>query len=292
MKLGILSAKRTLYSTKRLAEIGRKRGHDVRIINPTQCIVIADEGGLRLQCDGLTLDDFDCIIPRVGASMTRHGLALLTHFELMGTPVVNPAAAITLSRDKLRSLLTLAAHGIGVPPTVGLHASEVVDVALQRVGGPPVILKLLSGTQGIGVIKAETVEQARSTIETLWSLGEGVLVQKFVAESRGHDVRAIVVDDRVVAAMHRHARDDEFRSNLHRGGSSTPAELSAEVQALAVAATQQLGLRVAGVDMLPTVSGHLVIEINSSPGLEGIESTTGRDVARDIIKCAERLAGC
>ncbi|MBA2662770.1 MAG: RimK family alpha-L-glutamate ligase [Bradymonadaceae bacterium] len=290
MKIAILSTKRTLYSTRRLAESGRKRGHDMRIINPLQCILSASSEGLLLQSDGLPLNDFDCVIPRIGASMTQHGIALLAHFELTRTFVLNSSTAIALSRDKLRTLQYLAASNVPVPATVAVHSSETIDAALQRVGSP-VIIKLLSGTQGIGVIKAESIDQARSTVETLWSLGEDCLIQRYIAESRGHDVRVFVVAGKVVAAMNRQASEGEFRSNLHRGGTSSPANLSARESEVALRATEILGLSVAGVDMLITPDGPLVIEVNSSPGLEGIETTTGRDVAREIITCVEAEVG-
>lgn len=282
MKLGIFSTKRTLYSTRRLAESGRKRGHDVRIINPLHCSISAGEEGLILTCDGLSLHDFDGIIPRIGASVTRQGIAMLTYFELKNIFVLNSSNAIALSRDKFRTLQFLAASQIPVPRTALVCSPEMIDAALQSVG-TPVIIKLLSGTQGIGVIKADTVEQARSTLETLWSLDADCLVQQYVQESRGHDVRVIIVGGKVVAAMHRHAEKGEFRSNLHRGGTSTPARLSAREAEVALAAAQCVGLHTAGVDLLVTEQGPLVIEVNSSPGLEGIETTTGKDVAREII---------
>ncbi|MFU8806011.1 MAG: ATP-grasp domain-containing protein, partial [Bradymonadaceae bacterium] len=197
---------------------------------------------------------------------------------------LNSSDAITLSRDKLRALQHLAAHGVPVPETIALHDASEIDAALKRVGGTPVILKLLKGTQGIGVIKAESVEQTRSTLETLWSLGESVLIQRYVAESSGRDVRAFVVGSEVVAAMYRTAQEGEFRSNLHRGGTSEPARLNAREQEVALHAASSLGLELAGVDMLLANEGPLVIEVNSSPGLEGIEKTTGRDIARKVIQ--------
>ena len=286
MKIGIFSVKRTLYSTRRLAEAGRKRGHDMRIINPFQCTVAAGDSGLILSCDGLPLNDFDGIIPRIGTSVTRQGLAMMTYFEARGTYVLNSSDAIAVSRDKFRALQFLAAAGIPVPRTALACGPDTIDAALQSVGAP-VIIKLLSGTQGIGVIKADSLEQARSTIETLWSLGADCLIQQYIGESRGHDLRVFVVGGKIVAAMNRQAEKGEFRSNLHRGGTSSPAKLSAREAEVALAAAECLGLETAGVDILKASQGPLVIEVNSSPGLEGIEATTGKDVAREIISWTE-----
>lgn len=287
MKIGILSTRRTLYSTQRLADAGRKRGHDMRVINPTTCLLAMENEALEIVSEGLVLRDFDAIIPRVGSSMSTHGLALLAHFELQGVRSLNVSAAVALSRDKLRALQHLTASGVPTPDTMAIHDTLHIDHALERVGGTPVILKLLKGTQGIGVIKAESAEQTRSTLETLWSLGESVIIQRYVAESSGRDVRAFVVGDEIVASMIRTAQTGEFRSNLHRGGASETTRLTTEQEEVALKATRALGLEVAGVDMLLSDVGPLVIEVNSSPGLEGIEKTTGRDVAKKIIQLLE-----
>jgi ribosomal protein S6--L-glutamate ligase len=287
MKIAILSARRTLYSTQRLAEVGRKRGHDMRVLHPGRCLLAIIDGQMEIVSEGLVQRDYDAVIPRIGSSMSEHGLPLLAQFELQGTRSLNAHAAVMASRDKLGALQRLASAGVPVPETMAIYDSIQIQDALDRVGGTPVILKLLKGTQGIGVIKAESVDQTRSTLETLWSLGETVFLQRYVSESSGRDVRAFVVGDTVVAAMLRQAQTGEFRSNLHRGGTSEPIRLSADQEEVALKATAALGLTMAGVDMLISERGPLVIEVNASPGLEGIETTTGKDVARAIIKHLE-----
>ncbi len=291
MKIAILSRGRTLYSTRRLAEAGRRRKHDVRIVDPHDCAIFMQGASLTTERDGLHLDDFDCVIPRIGGGSSSWGLSLLRQLELQGIPVLNPAFGTMVAADKVHALQELAAAGVPIP--VSLQAKHPQDIAalIVKVGGPPAILKLIKGTQGVGVIKVDTVESAVSTLETLWSLREDVLVQEFVAESTGVDQRIFVVDGRVVAAMERTAQEGEFRANVHRGGTTRKIAVDEEVRDTALAAAHALGLRIAGVDVLPSARGPLVIEVNASPGLEGIEQATGRDIAKDILKCVEKIAG-
>lgn len=291
MKIGILSRGRTLYSTKRLAEVGRKRKHDVRIVDPHRCTIAMDAGTLATDREGLPLDDFDCIVPRIGGGSASWGLSLLRQLELQGVPVLNSAFGTMAAADKVHALQHLAAAGVATPTSLQTKNPEDIPKLIERVGGPPAILKLIKGTQGVGVIKVDTVESAVSALEALWSLREDVLIQEFVAESTGVDQRVFVVDGKVVAAMERSAREGEFRANVHRGGSTRKLDLDDESRDTALRAARALDLRVAGVDILPSSRGPLVIEVNASPGLEGIENATGRDIAKDIIKCVESLAG-
>lgn len=293
MKIAILSRGRTLYSTARLAEVGRRRQHDMRVIDPHRCAisVAAQPGGppLSTDRDGIPLDTFDCIIPRIGGGSSSWGLTLLRQLELQGVPVLNSAFGTMVAADKVHALQQLGAAGVPTPICVQSKAPEDVAGLIHRVGGPPAILKLIKGTQGVGVIKVDTVESAVSTLEALWSLREDVLIQQFVAESRGADVRAFVVDGKVVAAMERQARPGEFRANVHRGGSTRKISLDELTRQTALDAARALDLRVAGVDILHSAQGPLVIEVNASPGFEGLEAATGRNIARDIIQCAERM---
>lgn len=293
MKIAILSRGRTLYSTARLAEVGRRRNHDIRVINPHQCAIsiFAKNADTPLSTDrnGLSLNGFDCIIPRIGGSSSSWGLTLLRQIELQGIPVLNSSFGTMAAADKVHSLQQLAAAGVRTPLCVQSKEPEDVAELIRRVGGPPAILKLLKGTQGVGVIKVDTIESAVSTLEALWSLREDVLIQEFVADSNGADQRIFVVDGKVVAAMERRAREGEFRANVHRGGSTRKIKVDQDTREIALAAASTLNLRVAGVDILPSARGPLVIEVNASPGLEGIEAATGRDIARDIIQCAETL---
>ncbi|MFP4598945.1 MAG: RimK family alpha-L-glutamate ligase [Persicimonas sp.] len=290
MRLAILSRSRTLYSTRRLAEAGRRRRHDVRIIDPNRCTISTADGELATTRDGLPLDAFDWLIPRVGGGSSSWGLALLRHLELQQVRVLNSSFGAMVASDKLRTLQELTAAGVAVPSTLQTKNPEELAALVAHVGGPPVILKLLKGTQGVGVIKVDTVESAVSTLEAMWSLGEDVLVQEFVAESTGVDRRALVVDGRVVGAMERTAREGEFRANVHRGATTRKVDLDDASRDIALRAAAALDLRIAGVDLLPSSRGPLVLEVNASPGLEGIEGATGRDIAADIIKCIERLS--
>jgi ribosomal protein S6--L-glutamate ligase len=283
MKIAILSRTPHVYSTRRLKEAARLRGHDVQVLDTLRFSLSVEGRNPRLFYGRRKLPAYDGVIPRIGASVTFFGTAVVRQFEQMGVFTLNTSHAISVSRDKLRSLQALSRHSIGLPPTQFVRDREHVLAAIGRVGGTPVIIKVLEGTQGIGVILAESDKVAEAIVETLQGAKQNVLIQKFVAESRGKDVRALVVGDRVVAAMRRTAKAGEFRSNVHRGGSTTGLKLDEEYERTAVHAAQILGLRVAGVDMLETSQGPQVLEVNSSPGLGGIEAASGTDVAGEII---------
>ena len=290
MKIAILSRGRTLYSTKRIAKVGRKRNHDVRIIDPLRCTISMDAGQLSTGRDGLPMDTVDYVIPRIGASSGRWGPTLVRQLELQNIPCLNSAFGIQAATDKVRAIQELCAAGVPVPVTMQAKNPSDVPQLVAQANGPPVILKLLQGTQGVGVIKVDAVDTITSTLEALWSLREDVLIQEFISESSGRDVRAFVVDGQVVAAMERIAQEGEFRANLHRGGTVQKIALDEDAHDIAVQAAGALDLKVAGVDLLLSDRGPLVIEVNASPGLEGIEKATGRDVARDIIRCVESLS--
>lgn len=283
MKLGILSRSPLCYSTARLKEAADQRGHQARVLDTLRFGIDLEAGEPDLFYRGKHLSDYDAVLPRIGASITYFGTAVVRQFEQMDIFCANSAAGISNSRDKLRSLQILSRHQIGIPQTTFVRHRKDVLSAIERVGGAPVIIKLLEGTQGVGVILADTVKIAEAIIETLHSTSQNVLVQRFVSESKGRDIRAIVVGDRVVAAMRRVARGDEFRSNVHRGGSVEPVDLPEDFQSTAVRAAQIMGLRIAGVDMLESNEGPQIMEVNSSPGLEGVESATGLDVAGAMI---------
>jgi ribosomal protein S6--L-glutamate ligase len=283
MKIAILSRKATLYSTSRLTAACRQRGADVAVLDPLRCVVKVSKKRPEVFHDGERVTGVDGVVPRIGASITLYGLAVLRQFEMMGVFPANESQAISRSRDKLRSLQLLSRHDIGIPPTAFARRREDVRSAIRKVGGAPVILKLLEGTQGVGVILAESVKSAESVLDAMSSLGQNILIQAYVEEAAGTDYRAIVVGGRVVAAMSRHAGEGEFRSNLHRGGTAVGVELEPSYAATAVHAAEVLGLNIAGVDMLPSKDGPVVLEVNSSPGLEGIEGATGIDVAGAII---------
>ncbi len=283
MKIAILSRSLNCYSTRRLKEASMTRGHKCLVLDTLRFSLNLERDNPALYYKGKKLSTYDAIIPRIGASITFYGLAVMRQFEQMGVFNLNPAIAIARSRDKLHSMQILSRHDIGLPHTAFVRRRDDVLPAIERVGGAPVIIKLLEGTQGVGVILADTVKVAQAIIETLQSTRQNVLIQKFVKESKGRDIRALVVGDRVVAAMRRTATGDEFRSNVHRGGSARIVELSPEYETTAVRAAQIIGLRVAGVDMLEGQEGPQIMEVNSSPGLEGIENATGKDVAGAII---------
>jgi len=287
MKIAILSRSPRTYSTNRLKEAGLERGHQVKVLNTLRFSISVEEDAPELFFRGKKLSTYDGVIPRIGASITLYGTAVVRQFEQMGVFVLNTSQAITTSRDKLRSLQVLSRHDIGIPQSAFVRDKRDVLPAIERVGGAPVIIKLLEGTQGIGVILADTENVAAAIIETLQSTKQNVLIQKFVAESKGRDVRAFVVGDRVIAAMRRTAQGQEFRSNVHRGGMTEKVELEPAYQQTAVQATQIMGLHVAGVDMLEGLHGPQVMEVNSSPGLEGIETATGIDVAGAVIEYME-----
>jgi ribosomal protein S6--L-glutamate ligase len=283
MKLGILSRAPRAYSTLRLKKAASERGHQVRVLNTLRFAIDLSGEEPMLQYRGSQLSQYDAVLPRVGASITFFGLAVMRQFEQMDVYTPNPSNGIANSRDKLRSIQILSRHDIGIPATTFVRDRADVLAAIERVGGAPVVIKLLEGTQGIGVILAPDRKVAEAIIETLQSTRQNVLIQRFIAESKGRDIRAVVVGDRVVASMRRRARGDEFRSNVHRGGETEAVELDEEFARVAVQSAQIMGLRVAGVDMLESESGPLVLEVNSSPGLEGIETATGLDVAGAII---------
>lgn len=288
LRIAILSVGPRLYSTRRLREAAVQRGHDAKVLNTLSFSIEVEQGRPKLYYRHKRLRGYDAVIPRIGASITFFGTAIVRQFEQMGVFCVNPSQAISVSRDKLRALQVLSRHRVGIPITMFVrHADEILP-AIERMGGPPVVVKLLEGTQGIGVILAESTKVAEAIIETLSGPAKmSVLLQQFVKESRGRDVRALVVGSRVVAAMRRVAQSGEFRSNVHRGGFAEPVELDEEYRRVAVHAAQIMGLRVAGVDMLEGRDGPVLMEVNSSPGLEGIEKATGVDVAAEIIRLLE-----
>jgi ribosomal protein S6--L-glutamate ligase len=283
VKLAILSRAPRSYSTQRLRAAAVERGHNVKVLNTVRFAIDLSEDQPDLQFRGRRLSEYDAVLPRIGNSITYYGTAVVRQFEQMDVYTPNTANGITNSRDKLRATQIMSRHGIAMPPTAFVRNRADVIPAIERVGGAPVVIKLLEGTQGIGVILAHEIKTAEAIIETLQSTRQNVLIQSFIKESRGRDIRALVVGDRVVAAMRRTAKGDEFRSNVHRGGSVERVELDEEYERTAVRAAQIMGLKVAGVDMLEGDEGPLVMEVNSSPGLEGIETATNLDVAGAII---------
>ncbi len=288
MRVVILSRQESLYSTRALVEAARKRGHRVDVLDTLQFDIRVSKRNPELFYQGEPVGPVDAVIPRIGASITFFGLAVVRQFEMMGVYCVNESQAIARSRDKLRSLQILSRHDIGLPPTVYTRQADHVPGCIERVDGPPVVVKVLQGTQGIGVVLAETTRAASSVIEAFHGLEQNILIQKFIAEARGADIRALVVGRKVVAAMRRQAVAGEFRSNIHRGGKATRIRLPADYRRTALAAARVLGLRVAGVDMIESAEGPMVMEVNSSPGLEGIEKATNVDVAGAIIEHIER----
>jgi len=283
LKLAILSRSQKAYSTRRLKEAAISRGHEAKVLDTLKFAIDLEKGTPDLYFRQKALSDYDAVLPRIGASITYYGTAVVRQFQEMDVFCANTANGILNSRDKLRSLQILSRHHIGIPKTTFVSSKHDVLPGIQRVGGAPVVIKLIEGTQGIGVLLADTASQAESIIELLQSQKQNVLIQKFVAESKGKDIRALVVGDRVVAAMRRVAQGQEFRSNVHRGGIAEPVELDPVYAETAVRCTQILGLQVAGVDMLEGKDGPQVMEVNSSPGLEGIETCTGLDIAGAII---------
>ncbi len=287
MKIAILSRNAKLYSTRRLRDAARKRGHRVRVLDTLKFSLHVEQAEPSLMYKGEDVSHYDAVIPRIGSSITFFGTAVIRQFEQMGVFTLNSSHAISVSRDKLRSLQILSRHDIGIPTSSFVRDKNDVLPAIEDVGGAPVIIKLLEGTQGLGVILAENTTVAKAIIETLQSARQNVLIQRFVSESKGKDIRAFVVGGRVVGAMRRQAEGQEFRSNIHRGGRAEAVELDLEYEQTAVRAAQILGLRVAGVDMLESAAGPQVLEINSSPGLEGIEFATGNDIADEIVRNIE-----
>lgn len=290
MRIAILSRKASLYSTRRLYEACEKRGHDVHIIDYLRCYmnITSDNPSIHYKGDELPL--FDAIIPRIAAKRTFYGTAIVRQFEMCGTFSINPSIAITRSRDKLRSLQLLSRKGIGLPRTGFAHSPGDIDDLIKIVGGAPLVIKLIEGTQGVGVVLAETKSAAQSVIQTMMGLKANIIVQEYIEESKGADVRCFVIGDKVVAAMKRQAEPGEFRSNLHQGGNAELTKITKQERQTAIQAAKIMGLHVAGVDILRSDRGPLVMEVNSSPGLEGIETTTSIDVADRIIQYIEKNA--
>lgn len=288
MKIAVLSRNSKLYSTRRLVEAAQERGHEVRVLDALRCYMNITSLRPSIHYKGENLTGFDAVIPRIGASVTFYGTAVLRQFEMMGVYPLNESVAITRSRDKLRSLQLLARKGIGLPVTGFAHSPDDVQDMLKMVGGAPAVIKLLEGTQGIGVVLAETEKAAESVIEAFMGLKANILIQEFIKEAGGADIRCLVVGGKVVAAMKRQGKEGEFRSNLHRGGSASLVRLTPEERSTAVRAASIMGLNVCGVDILRSNHGPVVMEVNSSPGLEGIEAASNKDIAGMIIEFIEK----
>ncbi|MEC7839234.1 MAG: 30S ribosomal protein S6--L-glutamate ligase [Chlamydiota bacterium] len=290
MNICILSRNSKLYSTKRLIEAIVARGHKATVIDYQSCYMNITSSITDVRMKGEMLEKFDGIIPRIGAKSTFYGTAVVRQFELMGVYSINTSISITRSRDKLRSLQIMAKENIGMPITGFAHSPDDTNDLIKLVGGPPLVIKLLEGTQGVGVVLAETKKASQSVIQAFRGLNANIIVQEYIKESSGEDIRCIVVGERVVASIKRQAEPGEFRSNLHRGGKATPIKITKEERALAIKAAKVMGLKFAGVDMLRSERGPLIMEVNSSPGLEGIENATGVDVASAVIKYIEKEA--
>lgn len=290
MKIAILSRKKELYSTRRLVEAAEKRGHHVRVIDPLRCYMNINAAKPQIYFKGEDLSGFDAVIPRIGASITFYGTAVVRQFEMLGVYCLNESQAITRARDKLRSLQLLSREGVGLPVSGFAHAPDDKKHLMSIIGQPPFILKLLEGTQGKGVVLAETQKAAESVIDAFRDLDAYFLVQEYISEAAGSDIRCFVIGDQVVAAMMRKAREGEFRSNLHRGGKASPIEITDEERQTAIRAAEIMGLNVAGVDLIRGKRGPLVLEVNSSPGLEGIERSTAKDIAGIMIEFIEKNA--
>jgi ribosomal protein S6--L-glutamate ligase len=290
MKIAILSKGPNLYSTKRLVEAAEKRGHEVAVINHSKCSLVMEKAKPCILFNGEKIKDIDIVIPRIGASLTQYGAAVIQHFDIQGVPSILSSIALIRSRDKLRSLQYLSKSGIGIPKTVFARHPKADDVKLliDEIGTTPVILKLLESTHGNGVIKADSVSSAKSALEAFSGIKKDIIIQEFIEEADGKDLRVIVVDGKIVAAMERSGAEGEFRSNVHKGGSVKKIELDKKTEMAAIESAKLLGLTVAGVDLLESARGPLVIEVNSSPGLQGIERATGIDVADSIIEAAEK----
>ena len=290
MKIAILSRKRSYYSTRRLVEAAEQAGHEAQVIDTLRVYMDIASHRPGIHYNGQALTGFDAVIPRIGASITFFGTAVLRQFEMMGVYPLNESVAISRSRDKLRSLQLLSRKGIGLPVTGYANSPDDIPDLLKMVGGAPVVIKLLEGTQGIGVVLAETQKAAESVIEAFMGLDANILVQEYIKEAGGADIRCFVIGERVVAAMKRQAQEGEFRSNLHRGGSASLIKITPEERSTAVRAAKVMGLNVAGVDLLRSNHGPVIMEVNSSPGLEGIETATGKDVAGTIIEFSAKNA--
>ncbi len=292
MKIAILSRNRNLYSTRRLVEAAEQRGHRVQILDHLRCFmdITSDNPTIHYGSTEFNRDDFDAVIPRIGASVTYYGTAIVRQFEMMNIYSVNESVAITRSRDKLRSLQLLSRKGIGMPTTAFAHSSKDINGIIKEVGSAPLVIKLLEGTQGKGVVLAETKKAAESVIQAFMKLNADILVQEYIKEAGGSDLRCLVVGEKVIAAMQRQGPPGEFRSNLHRGGKASLVKLTPTERKTAARAAKVMGLNVCGVDLLRSDSGPLVMEVNSSPGMEGIEKATGKDVAGIIIQFIESNA--
>ena len=290
MKIAVLSRGPNLYSTRRIVEAAESRGHEVEIIDALRCYMNITSNNPQIHYKGRILEGFDAIIPRIGASITFYGTAVLRQFEMMGVYPLNESVAISRSRDKLRSLQLLSRKGVGLPVTGFAHSPDDVDDLLKTVGGAPVVIKLLEGTQGVGVVLAETHSAAESVIQAFHGLKANILVQEFIKEAKGADIRCFVVGGKVIASMKRQGKEGEFRSNLHQGGSATLIRITPEERATAIRAAKIMGLNVCGVDLLRSNHGPVVMEVNSSPGLEGIENASGKDIAGMMIQFIEKNA--
>jgi ribosomal protein S6--L-glutamate ligase len=289
-RLCLLSRKRSLYSTARLVSAAKENGAKPLVMDTLRCTMLVEAGASRLYYRGAQVTGLTAAIPRIGASITTYGLAVVSHLDTMGVPVVNGAAGIARSRDKVRCLQLLASSGIDVPRTVMATQHANVQQLVDLVGGLPCIIKLLRGTQGVGVMLGNTLAEVETILQTFWGLGQDVCLQEFIAESKGRDLRALVVGEKVVGAMRRTARSGDFRANIHRGGEGKPAKLDAHTRAMAVRAARVIGLEVCGVDLLESAAGPKVMELNSSPGFEGLEAATKKDIAGDIVRHALAIA--
>jgi ribosomal protein S6--L-glutamate ligase len=288
MRIAILSRNPQLYSTKRLIDAALQRGHEAIVLDHLKCYVVIERGNPTIYYNGKVLPRIDAIIPRIGNSVTLYGTTIVRQFEMMQVFSAVKSLAVVRSRDKLRSMQILSKAGVGMPKTAFANHSRHIDDVLTQVGGTPVVIKLLEGTQGIGVMLAETRKAAKSIIEAFYGLKTNILIQEFISEAQGADIRAFIVDDKVVGAMKRQGKAGEFRSNLHRGGDGILIKLTKQEKETALAAAKAMGLGIAGVDMLQSNRGPLVMEVNSSPGLEGIETATGKDIAGKIIEYVEK----
>ena len=290
MKIALLCRNPQLYSHQRLIEAARARGHEIATVNHLRCTIDIASSRPKIHYQGRVLERPDAVIPRIGASVTFFGAAVVRQFEMMRVYCVNESVAISRSRDKLRSLQLLSRKGIGLPVTVFAHRTSNAEEIVNLAGGAPVVIKLLEGTQGVGVILGETPKAAESIIQAFGGVNTNILVQEYIKEAKGEDIRCIVVGDKVVASMKRQGREGEFRSNLHRGGSAKAEKITPQERTTAIAAAKAMGLNVCGVDMLRSNHGPVVMEVNSSPGLEGVEQATGIDVAGRIIAFIEKNA--
>ena len=290
MHIALLSRNRNLYSTRRLVEAAEQRGHTARVIDTLRCYMSIASHHPSIHSKGEELEPFDAVIPRIGSSVTFYGCAVLRQFEMMGTYVLNDNVSITRSRDKLRSLQLLSRKGLGLPITGFAHSPDDIPDLITMVKGAPLVIKLLEGTQGIGVVLAETNQAAESVIQAFMGMKANIMVQEYIKEARGADIRCFVIGDKVVASMKRQAAEGEFRSNLHRGGTASVIRITPEERSTAIRAAKAMGLRVAGVDLLRSNHGPVIMEVNSSPGLQGIETATGKDIAGLIIEHIEKNA--